>query len=121
MPYKDTEQRKQAARKWRLRHRAERAAYMRRYRKARSSGRARGRPRTAELSRPGALLEVQTLAPSQLTGAEPTDDLQSPAESPTPMFGDERSSGNSDGGGIPDPTGQRSGSPYEAATVGFSG
>jgi len=46
MPYKDSEQRKLAARKWRLLHRAERAAYMRRYRKAKSSGRRRGRPRS---------------------------------------------------------------------------
>jgi hypothetical protein len=46
MPYKDEDHRRQAARKWRLSHRAQRAAYMRRYRKARSSGRARGRPRS---------------------------------------------------------------------------
>jgi hypothetical protein len=46
MPYKDADQRKAAARKWRTRHRAERAAYMRRYRRARSTGRGRGRPRS---------------------------------------------------------------------------
>jgi hypothetical protein len=46
MPYKDADQRRAAARKWRLQHRAERAAYMRRYRRARSSGRARGRPKS---------------------------------------------------------------------------
>jgi hypothetical protein len=46
MPYKEAERRKAAARKWRLLHRAERAAYMRRYRRSRSSGRSRGRPRS---------------------------------------------------------------------------
>ncbi len=48
MPYNDSERRKAAARKWRVHHRAERAAYMRRYRRARSSGRGRGRPRSLD-------------------------------------------------------------------------
>lgn len=46
MPYKDADRRRAAARKWRLLHRADRAAYMRRYRRSRSSGRSRGRPRS---------------------------------------------------------------------------
>ena len=46
MPYKDPERRRQAARKWRIAHREQRAAYMRRYRRARSSGRPPGRPRS---------------------------------------------------------------------------
>lgn len=45
MPYQDPERRRQAARKWRLSHRAQRAEYMRRYRKAHRSGRPPGRPR----------------------------------------------------------------------------
>ena len=45
MPYKDPERRRQAERKWRRAHREQRAAYMRRYRKARSSGRRPGRPK----------------------------------------------------------------------------
>jgi hypothetical protein len=73
MPYKEAQQRKQAARKWRLSHRAERAAYMRRYRKARSSGRSRGRPRSSEgtLRRQEPLLDsqVQVRPQSQLAGS----------------------------------------------------
>lgn len=45
MPYKDPERRRQAERKWRRAHREQRAAYMRRYRKARSTGRRPGRPK----------------------------------------------------------------------------
>lgn len=48
MPYKDPERRRLAARKWRLVHREQRAAYMRRYRKTRSSGRPSGRPRSRD-------------------------------------------------------------------------
>jgi len=66
MPYKDADQRKAAARKWRLQHRAQRAAYMRRYRRSRSSGRSRGRPRIK-----GRDFESPTRAP----------------EVPTPPFG----------------------------------
>lgn len=58
MPYKDPERRRQAARKWRSTHREQRAAYMRRYRKARSSGRSPGRPRSRDLTHP--LLPVST-------------------------------------------------------------
>lgn len=65
MPYQDTERRKQAAQKWRIRHRSERAAYMRRYRRARSSGRARGRPRTGS-RRPG---DPSVLADARATSA----------------------------------------------------
>jgi hypothetical protein len=46
MPYKDPDRRRQAEREWRRTHREYRAAYMRRYRRARSSGRRPGRPRT---------------------------------------------------------------------------
>lgn len=56
MPYKDPERRRQAARKWRLSHREQRAAYMRRYRKARRSGRPPGRPRSRTLT--GGILPV---------------------------------------------------------------
>lgn len=46
MPYKDPERRRLAERKWRRTHREQRAAYMRRYRTARRSGRRPGRPRS---------------------------------------------------------------------------
>ena len=52
MPYKDPERRRQAERKSRRAHREQRAAYMRRYRKARSSGRRPGRPRSANADGP---------------------------------------------------------------------
>lgn len=46
MPYKDPERRRLAERQWRRTHREQRAAYMRRYRTARRSGRRPGRPRS---------------------------------------------------------------------------
>jgi hypothetical protein len=61
MPYKDPDQRRQAARKWRAFHRAERAAYMRRYRKARSTGRPRGRPRSKDLPAGAGLLAAEAV------------------------------------------------------------
>jgi len=67
MPYRDPERRRQAARKWRVVHRAERAAYMRRYRKARSSGRPPGRPRARETTQ-GPLPVLRERAGSPRTG-----------------------------------------------------
>ncbi len=85
MPYKDPERRRQAARKWRLSHRAQRAAYMRRYRKARSSGRPPGRPRSRDLTSNHLPVTAEWAypAPTSLAvpSAEPVQDLSTKTSS----------------------------------------
>lgn len=90
MPYKDPERRRQAGRKWRLSHREQRAAYMRRYRKARSSGRPPGRPRSRDLRYRHLPVTAEWVdaVPTSLAApsAEPTPTLsttRAPIESPS--------------------------------------
>jgi hypothetical protein len=96
MPYKDPERRRQAERKWRRAHREQRAAYMRRYRKARSSGRRPGRPRSENEARPRVAASTEwTVAPEfsdQQVRPASTEQLsqqstpvgEPPAEAPRP-------------------------------------
>jgi hypothetical protein len=81
MPYKDADRRKAAARKWRLLHRADRAAYMRRYRRSRSSGRSRGRPRVQ--ARVFETREMATDIPPVAHAGEPTAGSETVALAPT--------------------------------------
>jgi hypothetical protein len=81
MPYKDADRRKAAARKWRLLHRADRAAYMRRYRRSRSSGRSRGRPRVQ--ARSFETREMATGSPLVAHAGEPTAGSELVAVDPT--------------------------------------
>jgi hypothetical protein len=81
MPYKDADRRKAAARKWRLLHRADRAAYMRRYRRSRSSGRSRGRPRVQ--ARMFETREIATDRSLVVRPGEPTADSEPVTLAPT--------------------------------------
>jgi hypothetical protein len=78
MPYRDPERRRLAERRWRQTHREERAAYMRRYRRARSSGRRPGRPRSLPITAELADVEGRSSGVTTRTGLRAPESASEP-------------------------------------------